>query len=528
MVSMHEKQEIILRYYRNGDSKREISRKLCLHRSTVTRYINNYHNKSSNSKVLDLEELAEELSKKPCYDSSTRAKRKMRPFIIEDIKSLLRKNKERRASGQHKQQYKRVDIYEVLLNHGYHIGYSSVCNMVNELEEKSKEAFIRQVYAPGVSCEFDWGEIKINTSNGIESFQMAVFTSCYSNYRYACLFKKQDTSSFQQAHVNLFEKIGGVFKELIYDNMKVAVKKFVGPNDKEATSGLLKLSMYYNFSFRFCNARKGNEKGHVEKSVEYIRRKAFAFKDDFASLSEANIYLENVCDILNKKPKKEYFNKTFTEMFEKERPYLYPTKPAFECSEVLSAKVDKYSTISYKTSHYSVPDNLVGKMITIRAFPSKILLSYNDKKLCTHQRLTGLFDWSIKIEHYVRTLKQKPGALVSSVAFKQSAIELKEIYNNYFKMREKEFIELLDYFYKKDISIKKLKSLILYLKPIKEYDITLDKIKVLFEREAIVSVDKDSINIENEIDLICNKQLELLSQLIPDYQNLKTEIVEVL
>ena len=36
--------------------------------------------------------------------------------------------------------------------------------------------------------------------------------------------------------------------------------------------------MYYQFGFRFCNVRKGNEKGHVERSVEYIRRKAFALE----------------------------------------------------------------------------------------------------------------------------------------------------------------------------------------------------------------------------------------------------------
>lgn len=54
--------------------------------------------------------------------------------------------------------------------------------------------------------------------------------------------------------------------------MKVAVKRFVGRQEKEPTEALLKLSTYYGFAFRFCN---GNEKGHVERSVEYIRRKAF-------------------------------------------------------------------------------------------------------------------------------------------------------------------------------------------------------------------------------------------------------------
>ena len=54
---------------------------------------------------------------------------------------------------------------------------------------------------------------------------------------------------------------------------------------KEPTQALLDLRAHYLFSHRFCNARKGNEKGHVERSVEYIRRKAFALKGDFTDLA---------------------------------------------------------------------------------------------------------------------------------------------------------------------------------------------------------------------------------------------------
>jgi hypothetical protein len=35
---------------------------------------------------------------------------------------------------------------------------------------------------------------------------------------------------------------------------------------KEATDDLVKISLYYGFKYRFCNARSGNEKGHVQCS----------------------------------------------------------------------------------------------------------------------------------------------------------------------------------------------------------------------------------------------------------------------
>jgi transposase len=72
---------------------------------------------------------------------------------------------------------------------------------------------------------------------------MAIFTTAKGNYRYARLFVKQDTPAFQQAHALFFDHIGGVYRELVYDNMKVAVKRFVGPTEKEAARGLLSLSI---------------------------------------------------------------------------------------------------------------------------------------------------------------------------------------------------------------------------------------------------------------------------------------------
>jgi len=95
---------------------------------------------------------------------------------------------------------------------------------------------------------------------------------------------------------------------MVYDNMRVAVKRFVG-TEKEPTDGLLKLSLYYGFHFRFCNVRRGNEKGHVERSVEVIRRKAFAFRVTFETIEAANQYLYEICEIRNRKPQVSSFSR---------------------------------------------------------------------------------------------------------------------------------------------------------------------------------------------------------------------------
>lgn len=173
----------------------------------------------------------------------------------------------KKAAGIAKQQKKKIDIYEALIAEGYDISYPTVCNTIRAIMNQGGEAYIRAHYDYGDVCEFDWGEVKLNIDGGgFKSYQMAAFTSAKGNYRYSRVFNKQDTACFNESHALFFEQIGGVYRTVVYDNMKVVVKKFVGRSEKEPTENLLKLSMYYGFKFRFCNTNAGNEKGN-EKCI---------------------------------------------------------------------------------------------------------------------------------------------------------------------------------------------------------------------------------------------------------------------
>jgi len=105
---------------------------------------------------------------------------------------------------------------------------------------------------------------------------MSGFTTAGGNYHYGDLYHNQKTESFLDTHANFFEEILGVHKKVVYDNARVVVAKFVGNCQKGPTNEPLKLSTYYNFSFRFCNILRANEKGHVERSMKYVRRKVFS------------------------------------------------------------------------------------------------------------------------------------------------------------------------------------------------------------------------------------------------------------
>ncbi|MCP4482484.1 MAG: IS21 family transposase [bacterium] len=518
---MQEKQEIILSYYREGISVRQISRNLGLHRKTVTAVINDYKDKTSQlSESQDNQVLVDDICKPSKYDSSNREKRKVTEELIEEIKGYLLANQEKRAKGFHKQQLKKIDMHELLKESGYDISYSRVCSLVRQLSNEKSEAFIRQIYEPGMVCEFDWGEVKLITPNGIEKYQLAVFTTAYGNYRYARLFQNQDTFSFQQSHAFFIESVGGVHHTFVYDNMKVAVKKFVGPTEKEATEGLLKLSTYYAFSFRFCNIRSGNEKGHVERSVEYIRRKAFAFEDTFETLEDANIYLTKVCDNLNQRGQKRRDNKNAEELLLEEKSFLYPKKPFLECCEDTVCHVDKYATISVKTCYYSVPEEYVGKVLPLKIYPDRIVVYNDTKQIAVHTRLRKPFSWSLQIEHYLQTLKRKPGALSGSLTLSQADSGLNKVYQTYFKEQPRDFISLIEYMFENSYTLEQLEKIITMISSVKNDNVSFDKIKILFERKEPPHKSTSSKS-KHDTEEHCKEQLEKLRVLFPEYETIE-------
>lgn len=453
---MYTKQEIILQYYVKGESQRSISDHLGVSRSTVRRYAAGYDRHLS--KTGDPQAaLRACLSSSESYDSSSRSKKKLTKSVTDKIDELLQSNAKKRQEGLHKQVLKKIDILDHLRDQGFDIGYTTVCNYILSKEKnRSKEAFIRQSYTPGSSCEFDWAEVKLEISGKLYKYQLAIFTSSYSNYRYAALFSKQDTLSFQEAHVRFMSFCGGAFGQMVYDNMRVAIARFVGKHEKQPTQALLDLRAHYQFTHRFCNIYKGNEKGHVERSVEYIRRKSFGHNHCFESLEDACQHLSVAIDRINN-TKQKLTGKTACELFAEEKGCLRVPAQPMECSEMSVLRVDRYATLSYKTNRYSVPDRLVGQFVEVKAYSNKIVAYHQNKSVARHARSYGKHQWNIHIEHYLDTFREKPGALANSTALISNSY-LKGIYEQYFQHEPRAFIDLLQYCYSKKIDQSQLDS----------------------------------------------------------------------
>jgi len=511
MISLNKKRKILLKY-QNGDSISAIAREVGSSRSTVRKYINDYEKKivklkhSAENNDSEVDALVEELSSQPRYDSTGRFKRKLTDEIMDVIDKCLEQNELKLLNRNRKQMMKGIDIYELLKDKDYDIGYTTVCNYIRKTVLK-KEAYIKQEYQPGETIEFDWGEVKLTVAGEDHKFQLALFSTGYGSYNFGYLYNNQKMQSFLDVHVKCFNHLGGVHKEVVYDNMRVAVKKFVGKTEKVATDELLKISMYYGFDYRFCNARRGNEKGTVERAIEFVRRKAFSSKDEFDSLEEANNHLKVTLKKLNSKPTKYLGNVSSKDKLNEEKDKLKKVITDYIICKEVECRVDKYSTITIEQNRYSVSELLVGKFVKAKVYPERIDIIYENNIIASHLRSYRFSYWTIDINHYISTFKKKPGALHNSTAMHNCSHRIKKIYHSYYTNNPREFIDLIEII--KITTLEDVENAIIELEKLGLKHVTTGKIKSIVTQEKIEIDDKQI----NEDDEILASSLSLLNAL---------------
>jgi transposase len=507
MIKMAEKQEIIIRYYREGKSARSISRELGLSRKTVSKYISQYESTLAQRQHNSEQVLDACLITPPRYQTKNRSKRCLSAVLQQRLDEYWQQNQQKKQQGLRKQILLKQDIYQALQQEGFQVGYTTVCNYLRGKAKPAVEVFIRQEYEPASSCEFDWAEVRLQIAGRETRLYLAVFTSSYSNYRFALLFNRQDTLAFLESHVAFFAHCQGVFHQMVYDNMRVAVAQFTSYKEREPTLALGQLSSHYRYRFRFCNIAKGNEKGHVERSVEYVRRKAFGNNHCFENLHQAQQHLTGILAGLNATVRE---GKSAQALFDAEKRQLWPDPGQMACYLLEHLKVDKQATVCYKTNHYSVPDQLVGCMLEVKVQAEQLTFFHQGQQVATHSRSYQRHHWQMKLEHYLTTLGYKPGALAGATAFKQSHWPLQKFYQQYFREDARSFIHLLQYCHKHQISQGQLLETAQELSRYCPTDVTADKLMALLGNQPCQPVAAAAKGI---IEERCEAQLREISTL---------------
>src|SRR5690606_11832711 len=152
---------------------------------------------------------------------------------------------------------------------------------------RRSEAYLRLSTVAGEQAQVDWADFgTLEVAGGQRRLSSFVMVLPYSRGAYARFTLDQRMDSFLRAHEEAFEAFGGVPRQILYDNLKSVVLERVGPHVRFHDQ-LLAFAGHYHFVPRPCAPYRPNEKGGVERFIQYLRRSFFEVRR-FVDLDDLN------------------------------------------------------------------------------------------------------------------------------------------------------------------------------------------------------------------------------------------------
>lgn len=272
-------------------------------------------------------------------------------------------------------------------------GYPGSCNQLRRyvatVRPKAKaEAFLRLQTFPGEQGQVDWGHFgKIEIGHARRTLSCFVLVLSWSRAIYARFALDQTLESFLRGHVEAFTALGGVPRGILYDNLKSVVLERMGDRIRFHPR-LLDLAGHYHFAPKPCAPYRGNEKGKVERTIQYLRHSFFAARR-FSSVEDLNAQLaEWIARVAHRRRVPMDPARCVIEAaLEEERGRLLPLpEHSFECDLVQPIASGKQPYVRFDLNDYSIPHDRTEDPLTLVASEATVRILDGTNELARHAR----------------------------------------------------------------------------------------------------------------------------------------------
>jgi hypothetical protein len=182
----------------------------------------------------------------------------------------------------------------------------------------------------------------------------------------------------------------------LYDNLKSVVLERVGEHVRFHPR-ILELAGHYHFAPKPCAPYRGNEKGKVERAIQYLRHSFFAARR-YTSIADLNEQLaEWTARVAFARPRpQDPDRRSVRDAFEQEKPLLLPLpQHPFTCDLVKPIASGKTPYVRFDLNDYSIPATLTGRPLTLVASETKIRVLDGTTEVARHARS---YDRARKVE----------------------------------------------------------------------------------------------------------------------------------
>lgn len=279
-------------------------------------------------------------------------------------------------------------LYEMVRERGYRGSVVSVRRAVAKLRPAPQaEAYLRLSVLPGEQAQADWGAFGwVPVGRMRRPLSCFVMVLSWSRAIDALFTLDQTLESFLRGHLHAFAYFSGVARTILYDNLKSAVLERRGEAIRFHPR-LLELCAHYHCAARPVAVARGNEKGRVERQIQYLRTSFFAARS-FRDLDDLNAQFERWREeVAHQRRVPGEPALTVAEALERERAYLLPLpEHALETDLMRVVRSGKTPYVRFDRNLYSIPHELVRKPLTLVASVTLVRILDGEHEVARHAR----------------------------------------------------------------------------------------------------------------------------------------------
>jgi transposase len=293
---------------------------------------------------------------------------------------------------------------------GYNGGHSILQEHVRKVRPQpaTRRAFVRMEPPAGERFEVDWGHFGVLSYSGdARKLYAFALVEAHSRILYVEFTHSQSFETFARCHMHAFTAMGGVAREIAYDNLATAVAEHDGRLVRFLPR-FLGFAREYGFVPHACNPASGWEKGKVERAIGYLRQNFWPLRE-FTDLHDVNRQARQwLAEVANQRLHRETRERPLGR-FKPEALRPLPIIP-YDYRESTEALVHKDLRLPFDGNRYCVPHRYVGRRLTVKADSSSVTIYERTEEVVGYAR-----SWrrgqTFGAEHFEKILaEERPAA----------------------------------------------------------------------------------------------------------------------
>ena len=242
---------------------------------------------------------------------------------------------------------------------------------------------------PGDECQVDFGRLGLvfDSATGRRRVCHAlVFTACVSRHCFVWLSFTQTTAAVIEGFEAAWAFFGGVFHTVIPDNLRAIVER-ANPTEPRFNQAFVEYAQSRGFAIDAARVRTPTDKPRVERNVAFVQSSFFA-GESFVDLADAQRRATEWCATIAGLRIHGTIQARPAEVFALEEAHLLLPAPteAYDLPTYPRPKVARDHHIEVDKALYSIPGNLIGHHVDVRADRSLIRVFHRSQLVKVHVR----------------------------------------------------------------------------------------------------------------------------------------------